>query len=313
MGDRGLDGPAGGVPPPVETWRLEHPDRGLIEVHVGPAARLAELDPGFPVGEKEAVTRDAADEDDEETRELKGKLRKLGLDDVPRRILVTLDGRPMARLKDLANAKISCKDKHLEGLENGKFTESLPAFEAPRLKIESNFLDSWVRTIIFQDEGQPGVELDPPQGSRAADRYAAMAASPWKRVVYPLLAGLSKGGWALGIIFLGPLIAAIIGPLIAWLRSLLPDWEIDIPWPDIDWPDWRLPAIELPGWVEFLAEYSRVWVPVLIGLVIGAIAVRRYRKSREAKRAWQERLDNDAPEGDFPDDEDPGDAAPQER
>src|SRR5699024_1902043 len=48
-----------------------------------------------------------------------------------------------------------------------------------------------------------------------------------------------------------------------------------------------LPEVNLPGWVEFLLEYSKVWVPLLVGVAVAVMAVRHARKSRRIKKAWQ--------------------------
>ncbi len=278
----------------METWKLEHPERGLIEVHIGPSALLAEIDPGFPVEET-----DEFPEPPEPESKADQHLRDVGLDDIKRHVLVTVNGEPVSRVKTLKNVRVSLKHENAVKLKDSEFSEPVPALQPPMLKLESNALDSWVRTIVYKETGKPGVDLDPPAGSRAAKRFAAMAASPWKRVVYPLGAGLSKGGWALGIIIVGPFVLGLLGRIVSWIRERLPEFHVpwpnwSIPWPDFDipWPNWNLPslnlpAIEVPGWLEFVLEYSKVWVPVLIGLAIGALAVRRYRKSRELKQQWK--------------------------
>lgn len=296
----------------VETWRLEHPDLGLIEAHIGPAGKLVELDPDFPVpaGKVEA-RKEAGDVDkpaevaDADAAELEQKLRQLGVDGINRQILLTRNRIPVARLKNLNNTRVSLKDEHTRQLESGKYTRLVATMDSPRLHVESNLLDSWIRTIGLKRRGEPAVELDPPEGSQAAQRYAAMAAQPWKRVVYPLSAGLGKGGWALGVIILGPLIAAVLGYLMTWVRRLVPDWEIDlswpelslpeIPWPDISWPEWTLPDFAAPGWVLYLLEYSPIWLPVLLGVLIGMIAAQRHRASQETKRRWAQRARSESP------------------
>lgn len=69
----------------------------------------------------------------------------------------------------------------------------------------------------------------------------------------------------------------LLDPVIAWIRERLPDREIAILWPDI----------MAPEWVIFLLAYSKVWIPVLLGLAVGAIALRRHRKSQKLKRRWK--------------------------
>lgn len=148
------------------------------------------------------------------------------------------------------------------------------------LTLESNTLDSWMRTIVFKDKGQPGVELDPPEGSKAAKRYEEMATSRWKRVLYPLWSGLGKSGWAIGVLVLSPIIASILKKIFSWISERLA--AVTIPW-----PNWNLPSADIPVWVEFLLAYSKVWIPILIGLVFAVVAVRPHRRSQAVKNNWE--------------------------
>ena len=95
----------------------------------------------------------------------------------------------------------------------------------------------------------------------------------------------------------------MLGPIISRILSrLLPDWEL----PDIDLPDIALPVpelpqielpvpnidlnidIDLPDWLVFLMDYSKVWVPIIIAIVVGIQAVRNAKKSEEKKQQWQQ-------------------------
>lgn len=268
----------------METWNLQHPEHGLIEVHIGSASGLLEVDPGFPQDEEAPSV--PVDED-------VPHLKDIGLDGVERRVLITVEGHPVARLKTLKNVTVPLSAKTIENLKDGEFWDPVVVLAKPVLKLESNALDSWIRTIVFKDKGQPGVELDPPEGSKAAQRYEEMATSPWKRVLYPLGAGLGKSGWAIGVLLLGPIIVNFLKRIISWISERLPDLSIpwpdwSIPWPDINipWPDWSLPSFDIPVWVEFLLQYSKVWIPILIGIVLGVAAVRRHRRSRAMKNNW---------------------------
>ncbi|MGO1952266.1 MAG: hypothetical protein ACTH0Z_06675, partial [Corynebacterium casei] len=147
------------------------------------------------------------------------------------------------------------------------------------------------------------VLFDPPAGSRGEKRREAMESSTLKRVGFPILAGLGKGGWAIAVIILAPLVSRFV----QWLLSFLPDFDINLPslpdFPQIELPNPNLPQIqlptpninidinlpELPAWVELLLDYSKIWVPILIGIVVGLLALRNYKKSEETKRAWQEK------------------------
>lgn len=161
------------------------------------------------------------------------------------------------------------------------------------MHVRTSILDTAVRQVVFR-EGRDVVHFDPPPGSAAEARQDAIASSPWKRVAYPVAAGLGRSGWAIAVLVLLPLIGRVLEPFVEWIIERLPD--IDIPWPDISlpsipWPDITLPSISLPevtvpGWLEFMLEYSKVWVPLVAGVAIAVLAVRHSRRSREIKRRW---------------------------
>lgn len=268
----------------AETWSITHPSLGRIEVSTGTGRELRALDPHFPQGKK-------------------GEEGKKKNSDSPR-LLVRIGGTVIARKKSLSNTKIDLSEKTLE--DPGKRPDAgeyghQEAVLKPFLEIESNWADSWIRSITVRVRDTP-VLLDAPAGSRAAKRQQAMERSAFKRWLYPLLGGIGKGGWALGVIVLGPLIVGLLRRFWQWLSQYLPDWEINlpsIPWPDINlpsinlpsipWPDINLPSWDAPWWVGFLAEYSKVWVPVLIGIGIGIVAIRNHRRSEQTKREWEEK------------------------
>ncbi|WP_420100278.1 hypothetical protein [Corynebacterium sp.] len=269
----------------TETWTITHPSLGRIEVSTGTEDELRALDPDFPQGRKARKGR-------------QGKQSSASP-----RLLVRVEGTVVARKKSLSNTKIDLSEKTLDDPgkrpDAGEFGHQ-EAVLKPFLEIESNWADSWIRTVTVRVRDSV-VLLDAPAGSRAAKRQEAMERSAFKRWLYPLLGGIGKGGWALGIIVLGPLVVGLLRRLWQWLSQYLPDWEINlpsIPWPDIDlpsislpsipWPDLTLPNWDAPWWVGFLAEYSKVWVPVLIGIGIGIVAIRNHRRSEWTKREWEE-------------------------
>lgn len=319
----------------VEHWSLKHPEFGLLELFIGEPDALRTIDPDFPASDKktevegrtveectvedrteleaeEAAEGDVGDEG-ASTREGSEKSHKKladKLDDLDknRQLLVRRDGVTIARYKSLENQKIDL-GKTEATVKAGKYGGEM-TLSAPYLGWTSNFLDSWMIEVkVKDDEGV--VNFDPPEGSRAAKRWEAMEESPFKRWFFPLITGLGKGGWALAVIVLGPLASR----LISWLLSFVPDWDIDIPWPDINlpsipwpdinlpsipWPEINLPSIPWPDWhmpewmepilrvVEFMADYSKVWVPVVIGIAVGLMAVKNNKKSKERKAKWQE-------------------------
>ena len=135
-----------------------------------------------------------------------------------------------------------------------------------------------------------------------ATTEAAMEASPWKRAAYPLMEGLGRSGAAIAGILLVPLLLRLLDPVWRFLGRLIPDLGIpwpqfelpSIPWPRIPWPEIELPSIpwpsfEVPEWVGFLLEYSKVWVPLLIGIAVAVGALRTARRTRRTRQDWQAR------------------------
>ncbi len=190
----------------------------------------------------------------------------------------------VARLRRIGNHRVSLDS---EPPARGEFTTSLTAVTGPRVQLRAGAFSTAMRQVTFR-EGPELVHFDPPPGSTAEARLEAIAASPWKRVAYPLAAGVGKSGWAIAAIVLFPLLRPLLDPVIDWIAERMPD--IDIPWPDISlpsipWPDVtlpsiNLPAVDLPGWVEFLLEYSKVWVPLLIGVALAGV------RGRDATPPW---------------------------
>lgn len=260
-------GDSAGVDLGPEVWRLAHPRHGTLEVAVGGPWRLRTVDPGFPVGKAEP-------EDDPPTN--------------PGYVLLR-DGATVARARQVGDHKLAID---ADPPEQGEPTTDLKALSGPRVLTRSNMLRTEVRQVTFR-EGSEVVHFDPPPGSAAEARLEAIAASPWKRVVYPVGAGIGKSGWAIAMIVLLPILARLLSPVVDWIVERIPD--IDIPWPDlpsIPWPDITLPSINLPEvnlpwWLEFLLEYSKVWVPLVIGVAIAVVAVRHSRRSRRIKEGWQ--------------------------
>ncbi len=295
----------------METWSLNHPERGLIEVERGYDAEFLELYPRWP----------APPEKEEDKEKAKKKNRK-GEDDLPEivhlpntaslkeratvwihnptpRIQIKIDGKPIRRFNSVKNGRYPLV-KHL----SNELEEPVTTIKSdqPLLKItKSAFGD--ILDIDYR-EGDTIVEFDAPAGSFGEKRKKAMEESSTKRVLFPMLAGIGKSGWFIAMIVIGP----IVGRIIDWLISLLPDWDIDLPdlppIPDITLPLPNPPQIDLPvpnfdflpefdlpqapDWVIFLMEYSKAWVPILIGIVLGIIALRNHKKSEETKRKWEQ-------------------------
>ena len=299
----------------MESWHLEHPEFGVVDVHVAGEGKLRELDPDWPEEESGKDTEPDGEaeeeaEDSEEPGEESGapeRRRKLGdgrvggaLERLDQRweaskdrgVLVLADGVPRARVKSLSSTVLDID----RDLKPGKYSPGVAKRGGAHLKISANFLGE-IREITFRD-GDDVVLFEPPADSPAERRYRAMEESPWKRIVYPMTAGMGKVGWAIAVIILLPFIQR----LVSWLIGLLPDidwpeipWpdinlpEINlpsIPWPDINWPDINLPDITLPDWLLWMLDNTKLWVPIVIGVVVGVMAVRTARKSRRTRQKW---------------------------
>ena len=50
-------------------------------------------------------------------------------------------------------------------------------------------------------------------------------------------------------------------------------------------PEWMEPILRV---MAFMADYSKVWVPVVIGIAVGLMAVKNNKKSKERKATWQD-------------------------
>lgn len=308
----------------MESWRLDHPEFGTVDVHVAGEGKLRELDPDWPeeeggrdggAGEEapekaesgnEVSERKSSEEDSpgrgDGTGEVERVRRGMGgalarLDQrweaaKDRSLLVLVEGTPRARLKSLSSTVIDID----RDLKPGKYSPGVAKRNGAHLKISANMLNE-IREITFRD-GDDVVLFDPPADSPAERRYRAMEESPWKRIVYPISAGMGKVGWAIAVIVLLPFIQRLVGwllgllpdidwPEIPWPDINLPDINLpSIPWPDIDWPDINLPDITLPDWLLWMLDNTKLWLPLVIGVVVGVLALRTARKSRRTRQKW---------------------------
>ncbi|OKL54716.1 hypothetical protein BSZ39_02725 [Bowdeniella nasicola] len=215
-----------------------------------------------------------------------------------RSMLVTRNGEVRGRLEDMQSPRvplfISDYDPE-EGTDEEKPASSgnRAVEPAPFIDIDVNFFGE-PRSVFYRWPSKSATALfDVPAGSPAARRFAAMEASPIKRLVFPIIAGIGKVSWAL--------LAPILKAFFSWLFSFLPEinipwpqinipWpEINIPWPDINitWPEINIPWSELPEWVVWLLGHPKLWIPILVGIVAGIIAMRRARKSKKTREAWE--------------------------
>ncbi len=273
----------------MEIWRLDHPEAGLLEVERGYDAEFAEQG--------------------EWPKEPKKFAPVLGDAPFIRRFQLWRKN-PAPRMQIVVNGEVRSRhDKPRGGryslqknLENDlSFSENSAPRTKPYLDIQATPFGE-IQDVYYRD-GEEAVAFDPPAGSLGEKRRQAMEESPFKRVLYPLLGGLGKSGWAIAMIVLAPIISRI-------LSRLLPDWEL----PDVDFPEIYLPLPNLPNlpeppqitlpapqfavhfvppeWVVFLMDYSRVWMPIVIAIAFGVMAVRNAKKSEAKKKEWQNHEDS---------------------
>lgn len=273
----------------MEIWRLDHPEAGLLEVERGYDAEFAEQGE-WPKEPKEFTPV---------------------LGDAPfiRRIQLWRKN-PAPRMQMVVNGEVRSRhDKPRGGryslqknLENDlSFSENSAPLTKPYVDIQATPFGE-IQDVYYRD-GEEAVAFDPPAGSLGEKRRQAMEESPFKRVLYPLLGGLGKSGWAIAMIVLAPIISRILS------RSL-PDWEL----PDVDFPEIYLPLPNLPNlpeppqitlpapqfavhfvppeWVVFLMDYSRVWMPIVIAIAFGVMAGCNAKKSEAKKKEWQNHEDS---------------------
>lgn len=277
----------------MEIWTFHHPEQGTIEVERGTDEEFRERYPSWPESPDSAG-------DEEMGNALRTKQGKS-----PLRLQVMVNGEVRRRLRSVPTGRVPLQ-RHV-GEKLSSVSSATVHRDKPHLHIQSNWRDD-ILAIDYR-EGPDIVEFDPPPGSRGKARKQAMESSSLKRVAIPLATGLGRAGWALSVIILGPLVARLIG----WLLSFLPDWElpplpplpqVSLPLPQFPqppqvslpvpaWPSISVP--EPPEWVLFLLEYSKVWIPVVIGIAFGIVALRNHRRSERTKQEWQEETRIDTP------------------
>ena len=293
-----MSSPSAQTPPTrsdgLEVWTLQHPTHGLIEVRAGFDPAFKAIHPDWPSEEKDR--KKGTDQAQMLTAEDSLLQRAQGrLKNPQTRIEVLVDGAVQHRFDQLESARIALfSDEPIDKLR------PMISIGVDRSKPHLKITASPFKEILQVDyrEGNTVVEFDPPAGSRGAKRRDTMQSSEFRRTLIPIVEGLGKGGWALAVLILGPIIARILERLAKYLPDWeLPDWtlphldlpvpdfpELSLPVPRIPFPDITLP--QMPEWVELLAEYSKIWVPVVIGIAVGIIALRNHRKSEAQKAAW---------------------------
>ena len=222
-----------------------------------------------------------------------------------RGLLLEIEDKPYDRLEKVSKYVLPAEYP----LKPGEYTQRYSSREKPRVQVDVTPLGE-LMSAFYKEDKDTVLALEPPADSRSARRFTAMQESPWKGFLYPMIAGTSKAGWAIFLVIVLPL----LGRIVDWRLGLLPDFNIPWPsislphisWPRIPWPDWNLPSIPLPhitlpAWLEFLIDHPRMWVPIVIGFVVGVTAWRNHRKSERAKKNTKRNFAADQPENEASD------------
>ncbi|QQU26431.1 hypothetical protein [Corynebacterium ulcerans] len=280
----------------MEIWSFEHPELGLISVERGYDAEFRAADPDWPEEPSEKEIRHVGP-----NAGFKERIEAL-IHNPPVRLQIKVNGEVRRRLNDVPSGRIALN----KSVDNSL---AMPAMA----KVNRKKPHLYVHSTIFNEilgieyrEGSQVIEFTPPVGTRGHKRHQAMEESSIKRILFPMMAGLGKSGWAIAVIVLGPIVSRIVKKLL----ELLPDWDffdlpefpsIELPVPRfpqitlpvVQFPDWELPHFDAPWWVMFLLEYKKVWIPLVIAIFVGIMAIRNHKKSEEQKRQWESEQPDD--------------------
>lgn len=271
-------------------WELHHPVAGHLLLERGSDAEFIEIDPDWPIKKPDEKSLHALNESP-----VGAKIRERIAERIDRpkqRVRVLVDGEVVGRY-DHTPTSIALK----KNLLDGKFSRAKAAVPTdPQLKLTTNFLDELLVVAYKHGTAKEYVELDVPAGSRSEAYREALERSPSRRFVLPLLFGLGRSAWFLAMLVLMP----VLGRVVQWLVERLPDInapQIALPVPEftlslpappqisLPVPSWRVPwpTITPPDWLIFLMEYSKAWVPLVIGIVAAILAVRNGKKSKRRR------------------------------
>ncbi|MCF4007349.1 hypothetical protein L1O03_09220 [Corynebacterium uropygiale] len=265
----------------METWSFHHPEHGLYELQCGYDAEFRALHPEWP-GEDDAPAEPGLPPAD---ASLRARFRHWRAN--PHlRVQVLHEGQPIARMDDVPRRSLPLTPQPLD-----EFTSETPLLGQRGCVVERSW-DHRLLEVRFR-EGKDTVEWEPPAGSLGERHWRRRQSSALARVGFPMLSGLRRSGWAVAVLLLGPFVRRILEWLERWLPDL-PDFP-DIPAPPEIWlpvlpqvdiwvptiPAPTLPA--MPWWVEWLFEYEKIWLPLLLGVVAGVMALRNHSKSEKFK------------------------------
>lgn len=185
----------------METWFLEHPEMGLIEVEFGFDAEFHEAYPDWP--EKIPTEKDGTPQEFVYLP-LSASLKERALarfGNPPRRFQIKVKGEVIRRYSAVKSGRYSLK-KHVGSKLSSSDSVSVSR-DDPHLQLLVGQLGEVLE--VHYRKGAEVVEFSPPAGSRGARRQEAMESSNFKRFVFPFASGLGKAGWALSVLLLGPL------------------------------------------------------------------------------------------------------------
>lgn len=289
-------------------WELDHPTAGHITLEQGNHTEMRAIDENWPAEGKD-VGKESPFNESPVGASLKERLAEY-IARPGQMIRVQVNGQVVGRYNGIPSSLPLEKN-----LKSGKYSSAVVTTPGKgQLKLTTNFLGELL--VVAYKKGSDYLEFDPPAGSRAEAYAQTLEASPSKRVVFPLLFGISRSVWYIAILLGAPL----IGRFFSWLWSLLPDFGIRLPHPpaldlpvitlpsppslDLPVPSWRVPWPSVdppapPDWVLFLLEHSKAWVPLLLAIIFAVLAVCNSKKSKQRKAELNKRR-HDSPDADKP-------------
>ena len=136
----------------METWILNHPEAGRLEVMVGPDVEFAAAYENWPQepSEQEYTALDA-------NMPLKDRIRAF-IDNPPIRVQVCRDGEVLGRYTSLSSARVALKQIDTDELRSLELVNRTK----PHLKLHANALDELLE--VTYHNGSEVVEFEPPTG-----------------------------------------------------------------------------------------------------------------------------------------------------
>lgn len=282
----------------MEVWTLDHPNLGKISVEIGYDAEFQALYPDWPGSEDAPSTAKEIHTipvDSPLWSRIANRFKN-----PPVRHQITVGTKILHRISGAPHDRVTLV-KGQPDLTKFDYPDHVSDRSQPHLRCERNLANETLE-ITYRD-GNAVVEFDPPEHTQGARYRKLMESSDLRRLFFPIMQGLAKGGWALAVLLVVPI-----------LKALIPDIDfpnVTIPWPTIDLPTPTLPDIylpvptwewdfhfQLPQWLvamlDFIDEYMKVIAPVVAGISIGLVSLRDRKKSAQTKANWAANSSNDS-------------------